>query len=407
LPLRPDRGKTQPARVLIVESNEDGTVGGSYQALFDLAVRVDPARFEPIVLFYQDNVFATRLRARGIQVVLFDDVAREEHEIRKSGRRIMKLMGLGKAVLRRRRELRRLRIDLLHMNNSPGVGSDDWLPASRLVGIPCVVTAMGECARPRRMVHRWLYRRFDLYLAISRHMAGVLRKNGVNPNRIELVYLGVDFETLRGRMVRSREAVRAELGVSPDQLLVLMVGNIRAWKGQREVIAALRLLPDPLRARLRVCFAGATASIDAAYEAEVRDDIAVGGLSECVTLLGARSDVPDLYAAADIALHASIAPEPFGLVVPEAMALNCAVIAAASGGPAEVITPGTGFLCDPSEPTDYAHALEQLLSDESLRLAIAAAGSARAAEFSIERNVEGTQRVYERALKRSSLPTSD
>lgn len=388
--------------MLIVESNQDGTVGGSHQALFDLAARVDRTRFEPVVLFCEDNVFVSRLRARGIEVVLFDDVTRKEREINRSGRLSAKLLGFGAAVLRRRQELRRLRIDLLHLNNSPRVGSDDWLPAARLVGIPCVVTAMGDAGRARRRIHRWLYRRFDLYLAISQHMADVVRSQGVDPNRIELVYLGVDFENLRARRVRSKELVRAELGVGPDQLLVLMVGNIRAWKGQREIVAALRLLPENIRKRLRVAFAGATASIDAAYEAQLREEISAGGLSACVSILGPRSDVPDLYGAADIALHASTTPEPFGLVVPEAMALNCAVIAASSGGPAEVIVPGTGFLCDPSRPTEYAHALEQLVLDEALRGAISAAGPAQAALFSIERTVEGTERVYQRALKRFS-----
>jgi glycosyltransferase involved in cell wall biosynthesis len=397
----------RPARVLIVETNQDGTVGGSYQALFDLAARLDRARFEPIVLFYQENVFVSRLRARGIEVVLFDEIARKEREINKSGRPVAKLLGFGTAVLRRRRELRRLRIDLLHLNNSPGVGNDDWLPAARLVGIPCVVTAMGESGRPRRWIHRWLYRRFDMYLAISRYMAGVLRQQGVDPRRIELVYLGVDFKNLRARRVRSSEAMRAELGVAPDQLLVLMVGNIRAWKGQREVVAALRLLPPEIRSRLRVFFAGATASMDSVYEAELRDEVAAGGLGDCVSFLGSRSDISDLYGAADIAVHASTTPEPFGLVVPEAMALNCAVIAASFGGPAEVITPGTGFLCNPSVPQQYADVLEQLVRDESLRRAIAAAGPERAALFSIERAVEGTQRIYERALKRSSRRKPD
>jgi glycosyltransferase involved in cell wall biosynthesis len=127
--------------------------------------------------------------------------------------------------------------------------------------------------------------------------------------------------------------------------------------------------------------------------------IETSNLGECVGFLGSRTDVADLYSAADLALHASTTPEPFGLVVPEAMALNCAVVAASIGGPAEVITPGTGFLCDPSQPVQYSRAIEQLVRDDSLRHAIAAAGPARASHFSIERTVAGTERAYQRALK--------
>jgi glycosyltransferase involved in cell wall biosynthesis len=386
----------------MVESNQDGTVGGSYQALFDLATRIDRAQFEPIAMFYRNNVFASRLRAEGVEVVLFDEIVQKERVTFESGGRIAKLFGLGSAVLRRWRLLRGLRIDLLHLNNSPGIGNDDWLPAARLLGIPCVASAMGDTRPSRRRIHQWLFRCFDLYIPVSHYMAEVLRKEGVDPSRIMVVHLGVDPIGLRARVARSREAVRAELGVASDQLLVVMVGNLREWKGQREVIAALRLLGENVRARLRVCFAGATASIDAGYERELRDAVAGGGLGDCVGFLGSRTDVADLYAAADIAVHASITPEPFGLVVPEAMALNCAVIAASSGGPAEVITPGTGLLCDPRVPRQYADALERLVRDESLRRAIAAAGPARAAIFSVQRTVEGTQRVYQRALERFS-----
>jgi glycosyltransferase involved in cell wall biosynthesis len=386
-------------RVLIVESNDDGTVGGSHQALFDLVVGVDHTSFEPIVLFYEDNVFASQLGRRGIEVVLFDEFTRRNRTVDPPAGLVGKAFRFVADVIRCRKELRRLRIDLLHLNNTPRIGNDNWLPAARSLGIPCIVSAMGNTARPDRLIHRWLYRRFDLYLAISSYVAGTLREQGVNPDRIELIHLGVDCNGLRKRVVRSREAVRDELGVGPDQILVLMVANIRQWKGQREVIAALRLLPEDIRARLRVCFAGATASTDATYAAELREGVLRGGLEGCVTFLGARSDVPDLYDAADIAVHASTSPEPFGLVVPEAMALGCAVIAASSGGPTEVITPGTGILCDPTRPEEYARALEQLVRDDALREAIAAAAPARAAHFSIERNIEATTRAYRRALQ--------
>ena len=367
--------------------------------MFDLVVGVDRNLFEPVALFYQDNVFVGRLRARGIEVVLFDRSTRRKRGGKPSRWLVSKLMPFGLDILRCRRELQRLRVDLLHLNNSPAIGSDNWLPAARSLGIPCVVTAMGDSGRPNHAIHRWLFRRFDVYLAISRYISGSLRAQGVDPKRIELIYLGVDFDGLRKRVVRSREVVRRDLGVGHDRILVLMVGNIREWKGQREVLAALRLLPEDIRSRICLCFAGATAVEDAGYEAELRQEVARAGLTDCVKFLGSRSDVPDLLSAADIAVHASTTPEPFGLVVPEAMALGCAVIAASTGGPAEVIVPGTGMLCDPHHPEQYARALEQLVQDAELRRAIGAAAPARAALFGIERNIAETSRAYRRALE--------
>jgi glycosyltransferase involved in cell wall biosynthesis len=81
------------------------------------------------------------------------------------------------------------------------------------------------------------------------------------------------------------------------------------------------------------------------------------------------------------------------------MGLGCAVIAASTGGPAEVIVPGTGILADPAHPEEYARALEQLVLDAELRRAIGAAAPARASLFNIELNIEGTSRAYRRVLK--------
>ena len=44
-----------PLRILYVEACEDGTVGGSHQALFDLVRQLDRCRYEPVVLFYEKN----------------------------------------------------------------------------------------------------------------------------------------------------------------------------------------------------------------------------------------------------------------------------------------------------------------------------------------------------------------
>ncbi|MGH7460707.1 MAG: glycosyltransferase, partial [Longimicrobiales bacterium] len=223
----------QVRRILYVEANEDGTVGGSHQALFELVVNLDRSRFAPIVLFYQDNVFAARLRDRGIEVCLYDAVRAQERRIRQTRSRLRRLPEYAYTILRRLRFLRQYGIDLIHINNSPRIGDDDWLPAARLLGIACVASVRGDASGPvGGWVRRKLFLGFDHYLPVSQYIASSMSRVGVPSERMDLVYDGVDLTSLRRRVQRSRDDVRRELSVPADGLLALMVGNIRHWKGQ-------------------------------------------------------------------------------------------------------------------------------------------------------------------------------
>ncbi len=63
-----------PKRILFVESNRDGTVGGSYFLLLDLIRGLDRPRYEPIVGFHRENYLMDQFRAAGAEVVLFDNL---------------------------------------------------------------------------------------------------------------------------------------------------------------------------------------------------------------------------------------------------------------------------------------------------------------------------------------------
>jgi glycosyltransferase involved in cell wall biosynthesis len=382
-------------RVLYVEFNEDHTVGGSHRAVFDLARHLPRDRYEPVVLYYQENVYADRLRALGIQVIVVADArARENHGNAKLGylgRRAQQVWG----IWWRRQLLRRERIDLVHLNGTPFLGADDWLPAARLAGVPCVVTALSIITSTFTPVHRALARNFDSVIAISESVATGLLAAGFPAARMRRVYLGVDIDELHARVTAPRPLVRQRLGVDDDTLLVTMVGNIRRWKGQHVVLAAVAALPDAIRRRLRVLFVGDTSPDAEAYAAELAATVDAGGLGETVTFLGSRADVPDLLAATDVAIHASVEPEPFGLVVPEAMALGAAVIAARAGGPLEIVTPTTGLLFDPACPGELAAHLTLLVTDPDRRRALARAAPERAQHFSIAQHVAGNLAVYD------------
>ncbi len=387
----------RPRRVVLIESNRDGTVGGSFQCLYDIARHLDRARYEPVAVFWAANRFAERLSAAGVEVHLWRHLAPADIEST-SRPALAKAWRLMSAIAERRRFLQSVRADLVHLNNSPEVGYDDWLPAARLHRVPIVAHARAEASGALGPVARRLVGRFDRVIAISRHVAGTLRHAGIPDQRVTQIYDGIDIEALGLAASRPAADTRRELGVPEEAFLILMAGNLKRWKGQHVLLEALAQATAELRRRCYVAFAGAAAAEAQPYEADLRARVERDGLAEQVRFLGPRGDVPALMRAADVVVHASTRPEPFGLVVVEAMALGKPIIASRLGGPAETVAPGSGLLFDPSRPDELAALLQRLLDDGSLRLALGTHGPVRAEAFSIQRNVGALEALYSDVL---------
>lgn len=388
----------KPHRILLIEINLDGTVGGSHRAMFDLVRNLDRERFEPLVLFYQDNRYVRSFRELGVETRVWPAVPERGRPAYRVAALAARAAAALSTVASCRRFLREHRIDLVHLNNAPTVNFEDWLPAARLLGVRCITHARGgETLRPGP-IGRLLMRRFDAVIAVSRYMAEGMVRAGVPAHLIETVHDGIDLAELRSRVKRDAAEVRRELGVGPDQVLALMVGHLRTWKGQDVVIEALQQLEPRIGERLRTCFVGRAAPVEQAYRARLERSVAEAGLGERVAFLGERTDVPDLIHAADLLIHASTVPEPFGLVVVEGMGLGKPVIASALGGPSEIFAGGDGLVFDPAEPAQLARHLERLVGSEAERRAIGAAALERAQRFDISATVRGVEAVYDRVL---------
>lgn len=386
-------------RILHCEFCEDGSTGGSHQALFDTARLVDYERFQPVVVFYEENRFVGSLRELGIEVHVWKREREIERAPHDAGRRLGQLASVIGAVRRRVRLLRESRIDLVHLNNTAAVGFDDWLPAARWLGLPCVTTVMGiPYEFPTAPLQRVLTRRFDRVIAISDHVLESLRRGGYPEPMLTKVNLGIDLEAFTGAVRAPAARVRESLGIPADRMLVVMVGNLREWKGHAGVVSALEQMSPELRSRLHVAFVGVARPDDVAHQQRLMARLARAGADREVSWLGGRTDVPDLLNAADVALHASTLPEPFGLVLVEALALGKPLIAARRGGPVEVVTPDTGILFDPDDPLELVEALERLLESPDLRKAMGAAAKLRAGRFTAQRMTDGMQRVWEELL---------
>jgi glycosyltransferase involved in cell wall biosynthesis len=106
------------------------------------------------------------------------------------------------------------------------------------------------------------------------------------------------------------------------------------------------------------------------------------------------------YRAASVFVHASIEPEPFGMVILEAMQAGTPVVAADLGGPQEILEQGvSGVLVDPMNAQAVATSVVELLEDSSRREVMVAAAQHRVrTRFSVERAITEIERIYESEL---------
>jgi glycosyltransferase involved in cell wall biosynthesis len=144
------------------------------------------------------------------------------------------------------------------------------------------------------------------------------------------------------------------------------------------------------------------------YETLLRNWVAENDLRDSVVFTGYCADVGPLYQVCDIVVHASIEPEPFGLVIVEAMSAGAAVIASKLGAGPEIIQAGvTGLTADPRSPDELANSIFKLLDDKELRRKVALAGKMHAREkYAPQRYAAAMDAVYQRVLT-DTLATPD
>ena len=200
-------------------------------------------------------------------------------------------------------------------------------------------------------------------------------------------------------------AARMELGVHDGLPLIGMVGRVSAWKGQGVLLEAAAILRD--RGYRFHCMA-----IGGVFDGDERNRKALLaqreqlGLKHEFSLVDFRPDVRALYSAFDIFVLPSIEPEPFGMVILEAMQTSLPVVASRHGGPLEIVIDGdTGLLFEPKNPSALADCLAQLLDDPLTAERMGQAGAKRwEEEFTFRRQASRLLEIFESVLANRSLP---
>ncbi len=162
-----------------------------------------------------------------------------------------------------------------------------------------------------------------------------------------------------------RTAIRTRWGASEGNVAILIAARFEPWKGHRLLIEALaRIQANP---HWVLWVAG---EAQRPHERRVLEEFQMialrAGIASRIHLLGHVEDVPALMQAADVYCQPNTEPEPFGLTFIEALHARIPVVTTELGGAAEIITPQTGYLLEPS-PLAVANALEALIGDPERR----------------------------------------
>ena len=287
------------------------------------------------------------------------------------------------------------KVDVIHTHGP----KDSWmcLPL-HLAGYPVVRSRHTTVAVQPGFRHTFIYQHgCRRVIATARIIRDTLMNvNRLDPARVDVVGEGLDLEEYHPSV--DGRPFRDEFHIPPDAPLIGIIAMMRGDKGHHFFLdAAFDILKTHPRARFVLVGEGIGGR---RVERECRGRITAAKEEQRVIMTGYRWDMPQVMAALDAVVVASIAVEAQSRIVPQAFATQRAVVATRVGGIPEIVRDGENGLLVPSEDgSAIAMAVKRLIDDPALRKRLAVSGHETAlAKLSIERMMEKTLATYHRAI---------
>ncbi len=274
-----------------------------------------------------------------------------------------------------RAEISRIDPDIIHSNGLKTHLTAAWAAPRRTP----IIWHVRDYLRSRPIMSRLLP------LHTARCKAAVANSNSVADDvralceglSVYTVYNAVDLD--RFSPVGDKADLDSLAGLSPappETVRVGLLATMARWKGQEVFLHALSTLPSSIPIRGYIVGGRLYQTHDSQYATEELRTIAIRlGISSRIGFTGFIAEPAEAMRALDIVVHASTAPEPFGLVIAEAMACGKALVTSATGGATEIISDGeTGLAHKPGDGIGLARCVAALVADSSMRERLGRAG---------------------------------
>lgn len=353
-----------------------GWSGGAQQTLF-LCEGLNKKGHEVILACCKDSDIEKRAREKRIKIETLK--MHQEYDIA--------------AIFKLKKIIEKYNIEIVHAHHPKAHALG--LAASFITGVPVFIYTRRVIFPIRRGVFsqlKYKSKRINKIVAVSEGVKKILVEYGLAPDRIEVIYGGIDLREILPRF--NGQMVRKEFNIADDESLVALIGNFSYYKGHTFFLEAIPLI---LRKMPKTKFILVGRDTDAE---ELRDLVDKLNIKQNTILAGFRTDIPEILAAAELTVNASL-QEALAGTIRESLAMGKPVVATLVGGNPEMIKhKETGLLVPPEDAQALADGVITLLADKQLAKEMGLKGHQLVEEkFSVENMVNKTEELYAQLLK--------
>lgn len=349
---------------------------GSDKTLFDLTTGLNKSQFHPVVILPGPGPLQDELHAKNIETHIVT--------LTKLSRVKMSISGLAQipfSLLKSTHALTKVlsgtRIDIVHSNTLAVLTGAAW---AKLHSKPHVWHVHEMITKPTFVKKGYailLNVLADKVVFISNASKDLFTSS--NPKltkKSTVVWNGLNRTIPKNADKIS--SLRRNLGLNKHDILVALVGRINRWKGQQLLIQAATAIWEKQIENIHFLIVGSAPPGQNHFKKSLVEAANNSPASEQIHFMDFYRNIWEIWDACDIAVLPSTEPEPFGMVVLEAMASQKPVVAAGHGGVTEIVKNNeTGYIITPSNTQELADALIKLSLDQELRNKFAKSGFLR------------------------------
>jgi glycosyltransferase involved in cell wall biosynthesis len=382
---------TKKYKILRIITNSEPEPGGSSNHVYLLSTMLDRRKFETTVACGMGEWLISNLHRSNINIIALPTLVRKI-SLMKDLLTIFKLYSI----------IKKERFDIVatHSTKAGILGRI----AARLASAPVVIfTAhgfifnepMGFVKRQLMTLIEWIGGLLsDHIIAISDYDAmTAVNKRIINPSKISTIYNGLDFKRFKETNISFKKEIS---GISNKTKILGTVANFYPNKGLQYLIEALVLVVQKY-SDIKLVLVG-----DGPLRDKLEASVKKLNLNNFVIFLGHRSDVLSILTIFDIFILSSL-KEGFPWAILEAMASGKAIVSTNVGGiPKMIENKKTGVLVPPKDSKALANAIITLLKNEEKAKTMSIAAKEKVvSEFTLDRMLNETEKLYTNILKPS------